>query len=174
MQVRKNVQRACATDLQKLSIEFRKQQKDYLNKVKAQKEREQGGAIGGWDLLSGGGSEEATEEDKDLGFSQSQLLQVKQSENMAQEREEEVKKIVESVNDLSQVMKDLSVLVVDQGSVLDRIDYNCEQVAASVEAGEKQLEEAETKQKNSRMLMLILCLLVSVFVMTVIVLVLKL
>ena len=77
--------------------------------------------------------------------------------------------MVDSVNELAQVMKDLSVLVVDQGTVLDRIDYNCEQVAASVERGEKQLKEAESTQKQSRMLIIIFCLLMAVFVMLVIV-----
>lgn len=30
-----------------------------------------------------------------------------------------------------QVMKDLSLLVIDQGSILDQIDYNCDQVCGS-------------------------------------------
>jgi len=47
------------------------------------------------------------------------------------------------VNDLAGVMKDLSVLIIDQGTVLDRIDYNCEMVAVTVEEGRKQLTKAE-------------------------------
>lgn len=46
----------------------------------------------------------------------------------AQERDREVRNILQSINDLAQIMKDLSVLVIDQGTIVDRIDYNMEQV----------------------------------------------
>ena len=40
----------------------------------------------------------------------------------------QVVKIVESINELAQIMKDLSVLVIDQGTIVDRIDYNIQTV----------------------------------------------
>eukprot|EP00249_Psilotum_nudum_P012021 c23536_g1_i2 orf=363-686(-) len=67
--------------------------------------------------------------------------------------------IVESVNDLAQIMKDLSVLVIDQGTIVDRIDYNIQNAAASVEAGVKQLEKAERTQKKGGMVLCIIILI---------------
>jgi syntaxin 16 len=92
---------------------------------------------------------------------------------MTFERDAEVVKILESVNDLAGVMKDLSVLVIDQGTILDRIDYNLEQVSATVEEGRKQLTKAEKHQKNSRMIICIYFLMVAVAVMLVIVVIQK-
>jgi syntaxin 16 len=85
------------------------------------------------------------------------------------QRDQEVMKILESVNDLANVMKDLSVLIIDQGTILDRIDYNCEQVSVTVEEGRKELLKAETHQKNSRMVICIYFLLLMVVLMTMVV-----
>ena len=42
-----------------------------------------------------------------------------------------MRNILQSIADLGQIMKDLSVLVIDQGTILDRIDYNMEQARSS-------------------------------------------
>ncbi|KAH9755434.1 Syntaxin-43 [Citrus sinensis] len=111
--VRKNVQRSLATDLQNLSMELRKKQSTYLKRLRQQKEGQDG-----VDLemnLNGGRS---IMEDDDL-------------DDM----------VVESVNELAQIMKDLSVLVIDQGTIVDRIDYNIQNVATTVDEGLKQLQK---------------------------------
>lgn len=47
---------------------------------------------------------------------------------MVAERDEEIRKIAESIQELSTIFKELAVLVIDQGTILDRIDFNMEQV----------------------------------------------
>lgn len=89
----------------------------------------------------------------DSGFSTQQLARMKKTEVLTAEREREILQIVESVNQLQQIMKDLSTLVIDQGTIVDRIDYNIQNVAASVDKGVKELEKAERTQKQGGMVM---------------------
>eukprot|EP00246_Nothoceros_aenigmaticus_P012768 TRINITY_DN4102_c0_g1_i2.p1 TRINITY_DN4102_c0_g1~~TRINITY_DN4102_c0_g1_i2.p1 ORF type:complete len:209 (+),score=55.76 TRINITY_DN4102_c0_g1_i2:154-780(+) len=135
--LRRNVQRSLATDLQSLSLEFRKQQKGYLQRLRQQQEGGSADGIG-VDLQS------KREEDTsffDPGFNEQQVSLLKHSEAQSLEREKEITQIVSSVNDLAQIMKELSALVIDQGTIVDRIDFNVQNVAASVEQGVKELEQ---------------------------------
>ena len=91
----------------------------------------------------------------------------------AEQRSQEITNIAQSINELHTIFKELAVLVIDQGTILDRIDYNLEQVSATVEEGRKQLTKAEKHQKNSRMIICIYVLIVAVAVMLVIVVIQK-
>lgn len=96
---------------------------------------------------------------------------MRQAESLAEEREKEILNVIKSINDLATIMKDLSTLVIDQGTILDRIDFNMDQVVKSVEEGVVQLKKAEQHQKASTSVLIIICLIAAVILMAVIVLV---
>ena len=163
----KNVQTKLATEAHRLSVVFRKTQKEYLQRLQQQEGRGPGGA--GVDDIFANANARAEHDDVDPGFSAQQMRRVDRVEAHSYERDREVVHILQSVNDLAGVMKDLSVLIIDQGTVLDRIDYNCEMVAVTVEEGRKQLAKAEDYQKNSRLILCIYFLAAMVGVMLLVV-----
>ncbi|KAJ4802721.1 Syntaxin [Rhynchospora pubera] len=167
--VRKNVQRSLASDLQNLSMEFRKRQNNYLKRLRQLKEGQDGSPDFGIDLNATrtASHEYGEDEFEDVGFNDHQMSQLKKSEEFTREREKEISQVVESVNELAQIMKDLSILVIDQGTIIDRIDYNIQNVASTVEEGYKQLQKAERTQKKGGMVMCATVLVIMCFVMLV-------
>ncbi len=76
-QVKRNVQRTLAVELQRLSVQFRKQQKQYLNRLRS---KDGGGGAPGSSSASLGLLEEQRgrgDEDYDPGFSDMQVLDPK-------------------------------------------------------------------------------------------------
>ena len=57
---------------------------------------------------------------------------VEQNSRQVEQRDEEIRRIVESIAELQSIFKDLGNLVADQGTLLDRIDYNMEQTVVKV------------------------------------------
>ncbi|KAA3476075.1 syntaxin-43-like isoform X1 [Gossypium australe] len=139
--VRKNVQRQLATDLQNLSMELRKKQSTYLKCLRQQMEDAADLEMN----LNGNRPKEEDDDLDDMIFGEHQMAKLKQSE------------IVESVNELAQIMKDLSVLVIDQGTIVDRIDYNIQNVATTVEEGLKQLQKVCSLCPNINLSSDVLC-----------------
>lgn len=93
------------------------------------------------------------------------LLFEEENSRVAQHREQEVTKIVKSIYDLNDIFKDLGHMVQEQGTVLDRIDYNVEQTQTRVSEGLRQLHKAEMYQRKNRKMCIILVLAAVTFFM---------
>uniref|UniRef100_A0A9L0S9U5 Syntaxin 16 n=1 Tax=Equus caballus TaxID=9796 RepID=A0A9L0S9U5_HORSE len=104
----------------------------------------------------------------DEGFTDDQLVLVEQNTLMVEEREREIRQIVQSISDLNEIFRDLGAMIVEQGTVLDRIDYNVEQSCIKTEDGLKQLHKAEQYQKKNRKMLVILILFVIIIVLIVV------
>ena len=56
------------------------------------------------------------------------------------QRERKINDIAQGITDLADIFKDLQAMVIDQGTMLDRIDYNVEKMGVvGVKGAEKEL-----------------------------------
>ncbi|XP_058828459.1 syntaxin-16 isoform X3 [Topomyia yanbarensis] len=92
-------------------------------------------------------------------INQKQLMMIEADNTKSiQNREQEVARIVNSIEDLNTVFKDLSQLVQEQGTIVDRIDFNIESTQTRVLEGYKQLQKAENYQRKNKKIYCILML----------------
>ncbi|KXN90592.1 t-SNARE affecting a late Golgi compartment protein 2 [Leucoagaricus sp. SymC.cos] len=145
----KNLQRGLAAQVQDLSATFRKKQRVYMEKL-------QGHAIKNQDLLIASGtislkgSDGMTAVDDDVAaasHTQNQSLSLVQHDPETvnlQARDRELSEIAKSIAQLAELFKDLSALVIDQGTLLDSVEYNIEQTAVRMEEAVKELNVAQT------------------------------
>lgn len=92
-------------------------------------------------------------------LTQQQLLYLEEDNTkIIEQREQEVSKIVRSIVDLHDIFKDLAGMVQEQGTILDRIDYNVETTQSHVSEGLRQLQRAEMYQRKNRKMICILIL----------------
>lgn len=57
-------------------------------------------------------------------------------------RDRELTEIAKSIASLAELFKDLSALVIDQGTLLDSVEYNIEQTAVQMSEAVKELDMA--------------------------------
>jgi syntaxin 16 len=67
---------------------------------------------------------------------------------MMEERNAEIAKLCGSMEDLNRIFQDLSVMVVDQGHIIDRIDKTIDDALVSTIKGTEELKKAEETQKK--------------------------
>jgi syntaxin 16 len=155
-----------AKQLQELSVTFRQSQRRYLAEVQAQKS---GGLVpdSKFGMLHLVDAAHHDSRDPNSGdstfFTAQQMALVDDLTSAVQSRDEEIIKIAQSIEELGTIFKELAVLVIDQGTILDRIDYNMEAVVESTKTGIQQLEKAEKNQRNARPLRCIVCLSLTIF-----------
>lgn len=109
------------------------------------------------------------ESDADRRFSQTTLQQATQqkmlhsNDAVISQREQEIEDIAQSIIELSDLFRDLQNMVIDQGTMLDRIDYNVERMNTDVKEAAKELKVASGYQRKStkRKIILLLILIIA-------------
>lgn len=99
----------------------------------------------------------------------SQQLQQKNpqlSDGYLEQREREIYKIAQGVIEISTIFKELETMVIDQGTVLDRIDYNLSKTAESVKKAHKEMKKAEGYQKSTAKCKVVLFLVLLIMTAT--------
>ncbi|KAI0298600.1 t-SNARE [Russula brevipes] len=163
----RNTQRGLAAKVQELSATFRKKQRVYMEKL-------QGHAIKNQDLLIASGvtslkgTDALTAVDEDIEAavwapSRSQLADQQLLEPDLRARDRELTEIAKSIATLAELFKDLSSLVIDQGTLLDSVEYNIEQTAVHMKEAVGELEIATRYQKNTGRRKCIFLLLLIIF-----------
>ena len=100
---------------------------------------------------------------KDNDASQN-LVMKDEPDQLLQKREHDLEQIVLGVNKLQELFKDLHIIVIEQGTILDRIDYNIDIGFNNVSKGKKKIIDAGQHHKGSCFRNVILFLLITIFV----------
>ncbi|KAL8954278.1 MAG: hypothetical protein Q9183_007222, partial [Haloplaca sp. 2 TL-2023] len=174
----RNIQISLAARVQESSAGFRKKQSNYLKKM-----RLLGGMTAPLDRNTSTSSNRnpytdpsMIESETDKSFSQSTLQMASQqkqkrlhtNDQAIAQREREITDIAKGIIELADIFKDLQTMVIDQGTMLDRIDYNVENMNANVKKAEKELVSAQGYQKKGmkrKVLFLLLLLVVGMFIL---------
>ena len=157
----RNIQISLASRVQEVSAAFRKKQSNYLKSIALEVSvrrriltdyvelRTLGGMSSPLDRASTPSQNPYTdpsmmESETDKSYSQSTLQQTSQkrlgsNDAAIMQREREITDIAKGIIELADIFKELQTMVIDQGTMLDRIDYNVERMAVDVKAADKEL-----------------------------------
>lgn len=114
--VRSNVVQTLASQVQELAKGLRRLEKEYYLKRKE--------IIGEEEVIPMKGNRGQSQEDF---LNDGDAMELNAMELVAKSKDVEINNLVKGINDLAVIFKELSVLVIDQGNILDRVDYNIEQ-----------------------------------------------
>nr|SVE74355.1 EOG090X0AQP [Daphnia barbata] len=170
----KNVVTSLVTTLQNLSNAFRSDQNTYLNKIKSREERSQqffGVGLKDWNYDDWTTTSSQSETPRVM--SQQQLMLQEENSSFVEQREKEIQNVVRSIYELNSIFKEISHMVADQGTVLDRIDYNIEHTQAKVHDGLVHLQKADNYQKKNRKMVCIVALVSAIIVLIIILIAVK-
>jgi syntaxin 16 len=156
--IRTNIHRAKSRAIHEVMTQFSASQQRYAEQLRNLQARS---GAGFWSLFktgtsagagagagTGAGAGAGTH-DTDTGFTDVQLAALEEAEVLGDERASEIAEVCASIEQLASLMKHLSVLVVDQGTMLDRVDTNMATAVQRTAVGVSQLVLAEKHQRAS-------------------------
>jgi len=165
-----NIVAALVARLQEVAERFRGSQGSYLRKVEAREKQSS-------QYFSTFQGEEEEEDDGLLvagaSWSQQDVILMEDQSKLLRKREQEITSIVQSIQDLNTIFKELATMVSEQGEMVDRIDVNIENASIKVDEGLRQLQQAHKHQKANRKMKCIMCLAPTLILLLLVLIVVK-
>ena len=160
--VKNNIKIFLTTKIQNFSNEFRQNQQQYLKYLKDM------GIIIYSNEDKNNKSESLLNDNDD---EKKNFLYTKDDDVNIQikKRDEDIDILVKSINELSGIFKDLQNIVQEQGTILDRIDYNINISYENSQQGLKYIKKAEQHNNESCFRNAILLLFIIIFVETILI-----
>ncbi|KAM3724827.1 Syntaxin-16 [Dirofilaria immitis] len=141
--LRGNVISTLRFTLSNLAGDFRTSQAKFLKQIEARQETVNSYLLASTDWVNTEVLDDAPIDESRDGLTMEQIQLLLQNADMVKERERDVMSVSRSIVELNSLFKDLASMVVDQGTVLDRIDYNVEQAALRVKSALSSVQRAE-------------------------------
>ncbi|KAH3732317.1 syntaxin 16 [Pelomyxa schiedti] len=172
-----NIQTALATQLQELTQLFKTAQQHYLTKLRSRDSKFRDTYTSSPSMSSASASSSPSsaalsatstessfniEDFEDKGFTPEQLAVLEATDRDAQQRYRDIKQIAKSIVELSEIVKDISLLIAEQGTILDRIDYNIDKTYEAVEIARQEIEKAAVLQSKTRYKICFIMLIVGI------------
>ena len=161
-----NIVANLAARLQESTGHLRSSQGNYLRKVEAREERT-------GQFFDSPEDDGLTMTPNSSTWQQQDLLLMEENTQHLRRREQEINNIVQSIQDLNTIFKDLAGMVSQQGEMVDRIDYNIENAGIKVEEGLEQLKKASKYQKTNRKMKCIVLLGITLILLIFLLIILK-
>ena len=89
--------------------------------------------------------------------------------DVAKERNKEIDVMVNTVNELKKIFEEVSNMVIFQGTILDRINYNTYQSRHHIRRGNRELEETHERLKSGCIRRLNQILIIAIFIMSILI-----
>ena len=141
-QVARNMRKQLALQMQERLTRFRKMQKEYLDKLDDTPMKQAAAEVQQ-------GLDESSEAAQELqAIDQMLLNETDTIEQLAKEREAEIAKIVQSMQEINAMFKDLAELVADQGDMVERIDAQMDEASLRAKSGLEEVRQAAKHQQK--------------------------
>nr|AAR06574.1 syntaxin 16/TLG2-like protein [Trichomonas vaginalis] len=143
-QIQENMKMGFVARLRDLTTRFRDMQAAYITNIRRMNEKAHAAVLD----LGDANDDEIGLDDFDPGLTGEQTSQIVANDLMLRQRNQELTQMIQSMNQLNELFADLGTLIIQQGTMLDRIDNTIVEAHEQIQQGNKTLEKAETHQKS--------------------------
>jgi len=151
-----NIKIYLATKLQDISKKVRQNEEEYMNRYKEFCSND--------DTTNRNAYNSGDRFDNNNKSQPNSFLEYDKNNDILKQRDAEINNLVKSIGELAQVFQDLSVLVHEQGTILDRIDVNIEASLENTKQANKHLIQTEKNIESSCARNSIIILIIIIFV----------